>query len=102
MNSQALTIEKIPNIINKPEEMDLISPTSEEVDKKKYSFDKKETIENVSNSIENEKIIKSKILLNEDEINIKKYISNDNLDLPHDIMVNKLNQKPEKLKKITS
>ena len=65
------------------------------MDKKKYSFDKKEKVEDVSNSIENEKIINSKILLNEDDINIKKYISNDTLDLPQETIVNKLNQKTE-------
>ena len=75
--------------------MDLIAPEIEEVDKKKYSFDKKEKVEDVSNSIENEKIINSKILLNEDDINIKKYISNDTLDLPQETIVNKLNQKTE-------
>ena len=82
-----------------------INKKPEEEKKKEKLVDNKEKPEDkeVKNIFDNENIINDKILLsNEEDIDNKKYLYNNELKLPNSINIEKIKQKPEKLLKSTS
>jgi len=89
-----------PNEELPEEEKDKLSK-ADNLDDKKESKDKE--IKEMKNIINNENIIKNKIIpSNEENIDNEKLLYNNELQLPSLINIEKLNQKPEKIRKSTS
>ena len=92
------------DVNKKPEEE--IEKEKEKLDDNKEKLEEKEKekeIKEVKNIFDNENIINDIILLsNEEDIDNKKYLYNNELQLPNSINIEKIKQKPEKIKKSTS